>query len=417
MRIAGRLARPRADRRNTVDCAILNQMIIEPGADAAVVKRSESKRNSQLIRLAERDSKMSSVVLNVMNNRNSGGVHHEQIDMENVVAARSAIAAPTTIESSSCFKSVESRRMGCRVSAPSSQFHFINFRESLPTDGAIDDDDPLKSRKDFFDTFANCIKLGSDRNTKSMISREDYIWQTEIKDMIWLELQAWHADRTLEQQDTFLYELRSDVEILLEDIMTYKFHRKPRPKQPPQSLNTSDSGFATASTLGEEKSGFCFGCLSMSCPDCLQSQSIALKNVEVLLTRLEAAESLYPSTKAMGQQYPLYRTAEFIGRVKAMCLWYNMTRHLRLKLLILGKMLTRLQGKKYSTAMFETESSSSPASSAHESEGYESSSRDSYDHSKAVNECKISCKPSVHFIPELEVESSGDSVNSTISEE
>jgi mitogen-activated protein kinase kinase kinase 4 len=89
------------------------------------------------------------------------------------------------------------------------------------------------------------------------------------------------------------------------------------------------------------KGGFCFGCLSMSCQDCLQAQSMALKNIEVLLTRLEAAESLYPSSKAMGLQYPLYKTDEFIGRVKAMCLWYNMTRHLRLKLLILGKMLTR----------------------------------------------------------------------------
>jgi mitogen-activated protein kinase kinase kinase 4 len=85
------------------------------------------------------------------------------------------------------------------------------------------------------------------------ISAQDHIWQTELKDMIWLELQAWHADRTLEQQDTFLYELRSDVEILLTEIMTYKFYRKPTVK--PQVANTSDSGFASANnTAINEKS-------------------------------------------------------------------------------------------------------------------------------------------------------------------
>lgn len=36
-----------------------------------------------------------------------------------------------------------------------------------------------------------------------------------------------------------------------------------------------------------------------------------------------------------------------------MCLWYNMTRHHRLKLLILGKLLARLQGKQHSWPITE----------------------------------------------------------------
>jgi hypothetical protein len=64
--------------------------------------------------------------------------------------------------------------------------------------------------------------------------------------------------------------------------------------------------------------------------------------------------------------------------------------------------------------MFETDSSST-ASSVQESEGYDSSSRESAESVKM--DCKISSKPKVHFIPELENESSGDSVNSTTSEE
>lgn len=87
--------------------------------------------------------------------------------------------------------------------------------------------------------------------------------------------------------------------------------------------------------------GFCFGCLSMYCKDCLESQSIALKQIESLLVRLESAEGLFPSSKAMGLHFALYKSPEFVGRVKAMCLWYNVTRHHRLKLLILGKVLAK----------------------------------------------------------------------------
>lgn len=89
------------------------------------------------------------------------------------------------------------------------------------------------------------------------------------------------------------------------------------------------------------RSAFCFGCLSMYCRDCMDSQSAALKQVEILLGRLESAESLYSSSKAMGSHYPVYKSADFVGRVKAMCLWYNITRHHRMKLLILGKLLAK----------------------------------------------------------------------------
>lgn len=89
------------------------------------------------------------------------------------------------------------------------------------------------------------------------------------------------------------------------------------------------------------KRSFCRGCISIYCTSCSEIQVLALKQIESLLNRLEEAEKLYPSTKAMGNHYPLYKSEAFIDRVKAMCLWYNMTQHHRLKLLILEKVLTR----------------------------------------------------------------------------
>lgn len=82
--------------------------------------------------------------------------------------------------------------------------------------------------------------------------------------------------------------------------------------------------------------------MSLYCKECMDHQEAALKEVEELLTRLEAAEALYPSSQAMGVFHPIYKSESFVGRIKAMCLWYNITKQNQLKLSILGKILARL---------------------------------------------------------------------------
>lgn len=89
-------------------------------------------------------------------------------------------------------------------------------------DGVQNEKTMLQTRQDFHETFANLIKLGSSDKQESKLSNEDYTWQTELKDMIWLELQAWHADRTLEQQDKYLYTARQEIPNLLQKILNYK---------------------------------------------------------------------------------------------------------------------------------------------------------------------------------------------------
>lgn len=120
--------------------------------------------------------------------------------------------------------------------------------------------------------------------------------------------------------------------------------------------------------LAPQPQKFCEGCLSLYCKDCTDQQEIAMKEVEELLTRLEAAEALYPSSQAMGAFHPIYKSESFVGRIKTMCLWYNITKQARLKLTILGKILARLQGEKFSwpvqTSYTATTESSSGNSSA-----------------------------------------------------
>lgn len=57
------------------------------------------------------------------------------------------------------------------------------------------------------------------------MSKEEVSWQNELKDVIWLELQAYHADRTPMEEDSYLCIERENVEPILNDIKNYRFQR------------------------------------------------------------------------------------------------------------------------------------------------------------------------------------------------
>ncbi|XP_015440296.1 PREDICTED: mitogen-activated protein kinase kinase kinase 4, partial [Dufourea novaeangliae] len=209
----------------------------------------------------------------------------------------------------------------------------------------------FKEREIFHDTFSFLIRLGStERSCRRQMSHEETRWQNELKDLIWLELQAHHADRSPMAQDEYLCRQREAVEGLLKEIMQYRYDPIANIKDNSGPwTNVSDTCQDRVTNSGSSPSielGVCPGCLSMYCRACARAQGEALQQVEDLLARLEAAEALYPSSQALAAHYPLYKSPEFTGRVKAMCLWYNMTKHHRLKLQILGKLLMMLHTKK-----------------------------------------------------------------------
>lgn len=148
----------------------------------------------------------------------------------------------------------------------------------------------------------------------------------------------------------------------------------------------------------------------MYCKDCLDAQTTALRQVESLLTRLEAAEDLFPSNKAMGSHFHLYNSPDFINRIKTMCLWYNLTRHHRLNLMILGKVLAKLQGKEYKWPMVESDSSGSSSIQEQEAD----SARGSSVEMKPAEPNEKPSKPKVQFIntDDVEFASTTDSANS-----
>lgn len=249
----------RVNRRNTLDCALLNEMFIDDDSKKC------DKRSMQLLRESERDMKLSSGIIypisgsptpanqtspnkvtttnygkNViqMNKASSIAFVDERCDSNfpsgRIAAANNLSVIPKLIETGSRFMSVTSRPIGCRSSAPAQAFQTFPSNEctvqtfaltsALPPNNRCANSANLseKSRQEFHETFANLIKLGSSDKQDAKLSNEDYIWQTELKDMIWLELQARHAGRTLEQQDKYLYSARQGIPDLLGKILNYR---------------------------------------------------------------------------------------------------------------------------------------------------------------------------------------------------
>lgn len=160
---------------------------------------------------------------------------------------------------------------------------------------------------------------------------------------------------------------REAIGKLLNEIMEYKWDPNCsllNVPSSPSSYTSSDSGYGdsgvTTPIINEQS---CPGCLSMYCNPCGRSQIIALRQVENLLVRLEAAEALYPNSQAFGLDYQLYKSQKFCDKVKTMCLWYNITRYHRLKLCILGRLLTTLVdpgGKSYAEIDSSISSNNNP---------------------------------------------------------
>ncbi len=47
-------------------------------------------------------------------------------------------------------------------------------------------------------------------------SEEELLWQNELKDLLWLEVQAWLSDRSIHQQDQFLFTERQRIPAVLQ---------------------------------------------------------------------------------------------------------------------------------------------------------------------------------------------------------
>lgn len=158
------MTRSRVLRRNTMDCAILNEMFVNEDSSGAA-KRTD-KRAQAILRDSERELKNSLALAStaaVLNNYNPRvNSFHESSNNSEAMDKCTPLSTevslryqqPKVVESCNRYMSVSSRPIGCRSSAPPQAFmHNLQMGFQL-TPG-------FKLRKEFHETFANLIKLGS----------------------------------------------------------------------------------------------------------------------------------------------------------------------------------------------------------------------------------------------------------------
>ncbi|CAK1543740.1 unnamed protein product [Leptosia nina] len=318
--------RDKEKRRNMIDSGLSYQRMVSEGKRVDDVagtqptppERLKKRASLKLIRSKERDWKQKADSL--------------------PSPSPCATAVPTLVESCTHFMSLSSR---------------LKSRPAEEAQARCDEELPA-SRVNFHDTFSMLINMGNiEKGCKRTISHEEQVWQNELKDLIWLELQAKITGRTLELQDAFLCSQRNIVPNIIERILEYKFvSSKPVCRtgtrlQPTKECSNEDLSieYNDGHMNTHDDIHIQLGCLSIECMVCSDAIGEAMREVASILDAYDSALTLYPSSNAARLDHPALASPMLMDRLRAMCLWYNTALHMRLKLLSVRRMLRTVRMK------------------------------------------------------------------------
>ncbi|XP_047625745.1 mitogen-activated protein kinase kinase kinase 4 isoform X3 [Phacochoerus africanus] len=193
-------------------------------------------------------------------------------------------------------------------------------------------------RLKFFETLRLLLKLTSVSKKKDREQRgqenTSAFWFNRSNELIWLELQAWHAGRTINDQDLFLYTARQAIPDIINEILTFKVNYG--------SFAFVRNGASFNGTSGEGQCKAPRGTKMVGYStyhEHLQRQRVSFEQVKRIMELLEYIEALYPSLQALQKDYEKYAAKDFQDRVQALCLWLNITKDLNQKLRIMGTVL------------------------------------------------------------------------------
>uniref|UniRef100_A0A803TP52 Mitogen-activated protein kinase kinase kinase 4 n=2 Tax=Anolis carolinensis TaxID=28377 RepID=A0A803TP52_ANOCA len=192
-------------------------------------------------------------------------------------------------------------------------------------------------RLKFFETLRLLLKLTSvskkkDKEQKGQESTSS-VELNRSNELIWLELQAWHAGRTINDQDFYLYTARQAIPDIVNEILTFKVNYG--------NLSCIGNGASLNGTSGRLcKAAYGASAVGYSSyHEHLHRQRVSFEQVKRIMELLEYVEALYPSLKALQSDYEKYAAKDFQDRVQALCLWLNITKDLNQKLRIMGTVL------------------------------------------------------------------------------
>ncbi|XP_070833878.1 mitogen-activated protein kinase kinase kinase 4 isoform X3 [Chaetodon trifascialis] len=222
-------------------------------------------------------------------------------------------------------------------------------------------------RLKFFETLRLLLKLtsmSSKRKEKEQRGLENMAFMGHNNEVIWLELQAWHARRSTSDQDLFLFTARQAIPDIINEVLHFKVnYASLRGAQCSQTIEGDyqsvpdlvcgeerEPAVAETNHCGVDPWGFsAFPSSAMNaaeplgsgadCREHLQRQRLAFEQVKRVMELLESVEALYPSLQALQKDYEKYAARDFQGRVQALCLWLNITQDLNQKLRVMATVL------------------------------------------------------------------------------
>ncbi len=210
-------------------------------------------------------------------------------------------------------------------------------------------------RLKFFETLRLLLKLtsmSSKKKEKEQRGLENTASNGQNNEVIWLELQAWHAHRSVVDQDLYLYTARQAIPDIINEVLNFKVDYSSLAWLE-SSVSVEESNFCPGET-NCRNDPFSFSTCSTSCGEIdaaapfssvlecrehLQTQRVAFDQVKRVMTLLESVEALYPSLQTLQKDYEKYAARDFQGRVQALCLWLNITQDLNQKLRVMGTVL------------------------------------------------------------------------------
>ncbi|XP_028279313.1 mitogen-activated protein kinase kinase kinase 4 isoform X2 [Parambassis ranga] len=255
--------------------------------------------------------------------------------------------------------------LGCSSCKPPVSMPHIarTHRQTSRTDCPAD-------RLKFFETLRLLLKLtsmSSKRKEKEQRGLENMPFMGHNNEVIWLELQAWHARRSTSDQDLFLFTARQAIPDIINEVLHFKVNYDSLRgaqcsgseavqgdcQSVPDLVSGTEREPAVAETnhCGVDPWGFsaCPSAPAMNaaeplgsgadCREHLQRQRLAFEQVKRVMELLESVEALYPSLQALQKDYEKYAARDFQGRVQALCLWLNITQDLNQKLRVMATVL------------------------------------------------------------------------------
>ncbi|KAK2865668.1 hypothetical protein Q7C36_001724 [Tachysurus vachellii] len=227
----------------------------------------------------------------------------------------------------------------------------VTMSHSLPrTHRQTSRTDCPADRLKFFETLRLLLKLtsmSSKKKEKEQRGQENTAFMGQNNEVIWLELQAWHARRSITDQDLFLYTARQAIPDIINKVLHFKVDYSSLATPETQLVsevhkNCCSEGANHGTCLGswlEVDATALLGSGSTCKRQHLQRQRLAFEQVKGVMGLLESVEALYPSLQTLQKDYEKYAARDFQGRVQALCLWLNITQDLNQKLRVMGTVL------------------------------------------------------------------------------